>query len=140
MLAYLTLTAAIAFWVGIKVAKQLFVALNKHYSVSFYVPRVAVKFSDIGDFETIAVANLKTEEPQSETVILTAYGAQNITLELDTVSHHADIAKTRLCIYDFALLLPVATSHDEVSGRSKARYKLPRALQPGQTINVWFFN
>lgn len=140
MLAYLTLTAVVAFWFGIKAAKLVFVVLNKHYSVSFYVPKTTIRFSDIGDFETITIANFKTEELQCETARISAYGFSSVTLELDTVSNGADIEKTRLCVYDVAMLSPVSCHHDALTGRSRARYKLPRQLMAGQTVKVWFFN
>lgn len=140
MLAYVTLAAAIAFWLGIKASRFLSATLNKHYASSFYVPRNVIQMSEIGDCEITTVAISKDEEIECETVYLTAYGFNTICLELDCVALKAEMIQTRFCLHDFAILMPFKVSYDEITGRHCAMYRLPKELRPGQSVRVWFFN
>lgn len=140
MLAYVTLAAAIAFWLGIKASRFLSASLNKHYASSFYVPRNVIQMSEIGDCEITTVAISKDEDIDCETVYLTAYGFNTICLELDSNALKAEMIQTRFCLHDFAILMPFKVSYDEVTGRHRAMYRLPKELRPGQSVRVWFFN
>lgn len=139
MLAYLIIVAVVAFWLGIKASRLLSAALNKHYSVAFYIPRTTLTASIIGD-DALTAGVLPKGSNECDTAYIQLYGFATITLELDAYSLRADLIRTRLCLHDFAMLLPDEVRHDAISGRTRALYRLPRKLLPGQRLKVWFFN
>lgn len=139
MLAYLIITAAIAFWLGIKCSRLLSAALNKHYARAFYVPRTAIRVSAIGDCEVTTVAICKAQK-EYETAYVQLYGYCTLTLEFDVITFKAQAESTRLCLHDFAMLMPESVRYDPLTSRAKLLYRLPRALTVNEVLHIWFFN
>lgn len=139
MLAYLIIAAAVAFWLGVKSSRLLSSALNKHYARAFYISRLTIRVSDIGDCNLTTVA-ISTTDKEHQTAWVDLYGYFMLNLDVDLVALGATPELTRLCLHDFAMVMPDTVKHDPVSGRTKLLYRLPRQLTVGEVLHIWFFN
>lgn len=138
MLAEAIVFAAIVFVAGVKVARTMASIINKSYSECFYVAKLEIVASVIGDCEIETVAILKNAEAAKFS--LQFYGFQHLFIEMDALTTKVDFSKTRLCLYDSAVILPFQTGYNKEKSVFYARYLLPRPVSEGTRTNIWFFN
>lgn len=139
MFADLLLFATACFVLGLKSARTMGAIINKIYAEHFYVPKIKLRASVIGDCEVKTAAILKIDQsPVDFTVEMFSF--RHLVVEMDAVSTKIDFSKTRMYLHDSAAILPYKTSYNKDKSVFTARYLLPRPLPESKSLDLWFFN